>query len=293
MSYLHIIAIWIFFVILITTAVIISICYKQTILSKEQDFFTSFVNKKKLNLDRSGVGISVNIYFFIMIILPLLLGSSVYIISKKAVFAVFVAIASLMVPEGIVRIMQVRINREFEERYARSLEQLGAALKSGMSILQAVQDVANNKFVHDSIRKKFQNINIDLQMGVSVADAFRRFAESTNSKDAWDVAIAIDIQNEVGGHEADVIMGISEQIHNRIMLRKEVKSIFSGTSSMVAIMDFIPIGIMLFLCFTDEFYVNYYFSSALHIIIFAFLIGCCLLGSFINHFKLRKITKGV
>ena len=57
-----------------------------------------------------------------------------------------------------------------------------------MTILQAVQEVANNKFIHESIRKKYQNINLDIQMGVSIADAFRHFAENTNNQDAWDVA---------------------------------------------------------------------------------------------------------
>lgn len=49
MTYLHIVAIWIFFVILITVAIIISICNKRTILSKDMDFFTSYVTKKEIS----------------------------------------------------------------------------------------------------------------------------------------------------------------------------------------------------------------------------------------------------
>ena len=251
MTYLHIVAIWIFFVILITVAIIISICNKRTILSKDMDFFTSYVTKKRNKLENSGIGLSANAYFLIMLIMPVIMGVGVLVISKKAVFALIVALASLSLPEGIVRLLQKQIDKEFEERYAKSLEQLGAALKSGMTILQAVQEVANNKFIHESIRKKYQNINLDIQMGVSIADAFRHFAENTNNQDAWDVAIAIDVQSEVGGREADVIMNISEQIHERMIFRKEIKSMFSGTSSMVTIMDFIPLGIILYLCFMD------------------------------------------
>ena len=293
MTYLHIVAIWIFFVILITVAIITSICNKRSILSKDMDFFTSYVTKKRNKLENSGVGLSANAYFLIMLIMPVIMGVGVFIISKKVVFALFVALASLSLPEGIVRLLQKQIDKEFEERYAKSLEQLGAALKSGMTILQAVQEVANNKFIHESIRKKYQNINLDIQMGVSIADAFRHFAENTNNQDAWDVAIAIDVQSEVGGREADVIMNISEQIRERMIFRKEIKSMFSGTSSMVTIMDFIPLGIILYLCFMDNSYLNYYFSNIKYLILFLCIIGCCLLGSFINHHKLQKIMKGV
>ena len=150
MTYLHIVAIWIFFVILITVAIIISICNKRTILSKDMDFFTSYVTKKRNKLENSGIGLSANAYFLIMLIMPVIMGIGVLVISKKAVFALIVALASLSLPEGIVRLLQKQIDKEFEERYAKSLEQLGAALKSGMTILQAVQEVANNKFIHES-----------------------------------------------------------------------------------------------------------------------------------------------
>lgn len=78
-----------------------------------------------------------------------------------------------------------------------------------------------------------------------------------------------------------------------ILCLKEIKSMFSGTSSMVTIMDFIPLGIILYLCFMDSSYLNYYFSNIKNVILVLCLIGCCLIGSFINHHKLQKIMKGV
>lgn len=289
----HIIAAWIFFVILLAIAVIIAICKKQTLLTEDLDFFSLLILRKKQKIENSNVNMTINTYLAIMIVTPLVLGVISFFCSKNATFSVIVALSSLLLPEGIIFIMQMKANKEFEERYVRSLDQLASSLKSGMSIMQAVQDVASNKFVHESIRKRYQNIYSDLQMGVPVADAFRHFAEFTNNKDARDVAVAIDVQNEIGGHEADVIMSIAQEIHNRIILRKEIKSIFSGTSSMIIIMDFIPTSIILFLCLTDASYLRFYFSSPIYIAIFFVLIGCCAFGSFINHYKLKKIMKGV
>ena len=100
--------------------------------------------------------------------------------------------------------------------------------------------------------------------GITVGEAFRRFADGTGSPDAQDVAIALDVQNEVGGHEAEVVQEIADNIHERIMTRQEIKSIFSSTTSMVWIMDFIPIGVILFFSITNKSYVDVFFGNYIY-----------------------------
>ena len=131
----------------------------------------------------------------------------------------------IFTPRGIVALIAYDNQKKFEERYAKSLRQLSASLEAGSSILNAVTEVSACPFLHDTIRKKYAKLSSDLMMGVSVTDAFKSFAEGTNSQDAEDVALAIDVQNAVGGHEADVIRDISNNIYSRIMLRRETKSI--------------------------------------------------------------------
>ncbi len=63
--------------------------------------------------------------------------------------------------------------KKFEERYARSLEQLSSSLRAGMSIYQAVEDVANCKFLHENMRKQYAKMSSDLQMGLTIAETFQ------------------------------------------------------------------------------------------------------------------------
>lgn len=284
---------WIVFVTLIALAMITNVRNKHGIIADEIDIFTLFAQRKENSLKKNDINMSVNTYLVILVISPFIMFSMVFFLSKNIFIAIIAALIVLLVPDAIVTFLKNKSNKDFEIRYARSLEQLAASLKAGMTIIQAVQEVANNKFIHESIRKRYQKLNSDLQMGISVTDAFKNFAESTNSPDAKDIAIAIDVQNEVGGHEADVIMSIASDINSRLMLRKEIKSIFSGTTSMIYIMDIIPVLIMLFLSITDKTYTEYYFISSKNMIIFVFLAGCCLFGSIFNHRKLKKVMKGV
>ena len=128
---------------------------------------------------------------------------------------------------------------------------------------------ANCKFVHESMRKKYAKISSDLQMGLTVAEAFHRFEAGTGSKDAKDLAVAIDVQDNVGGHEADVIKEVADNIYGRMMLRREIKSLFASTSAM-----------------------SLYFSNPLYTIVFIILVAMMVIGSFINHKTIARIKKG-
>lgn len=292
MDYLHIIMLWFLFIALICIYLVARICTTKNLVSDDLDFFNAFILKTKNKLENNDISMKTSSYFAIMFLAPLVVGIAVYVASKNAVLTVILASASFLTPEGIILIMKQKSTKDFEDRYARSLEQLASSLRAGLSISQAVQEVANNKFIHESIRAKYRRLSSDLQMGISVSDAFQRFADHSNSQDARDVAIAIDVQNEVGGHEAETIMSIAKDIHDRIMLRREIKSLFSGTSSMVYMMDFIPIGIIVFLCLTDASYISFYFSNTVYSAILIIIVVMCLVGSYINHSKLKKILKG-
>ena len=129
-------------------------------------------------------------------------------------------------------------------------------------------------------------------MGMSIKEAFRGFAESTNSEDAKDVALVIDVSEDVGGHEADAIMIIVKSIHDRLMLKKEVRSMFAATNFLIYLMDFLPLIIILWLSLTSPLYKEFYFSGT-HIIYALIIVLSCLTGSFLNHRKIRKILKEI
>lgn len=292
MSYLHIIAAWVLFIILIASYLIAKVCIKRNLVSTEIDFISTIIRKKSKTLSNENVNMSINTYLLLMSITPILTGTVTFLLSYNMLFSIIVATASFLTPEGILFFLRQKANRNFEECYAKSLENLASSLRAGLSMSQAIQEVANNKFIYEPIRERYRALYSDIQMGISITEAFNRFAETTNSKDAKDVAIAIDVQNEVGGYEADIILSISKDIHDRIMLRKEIKSMFAGTTSMVYLMDFFPILIVLFVCITNKQYAEFYLNSFSHMVILVVIILLFVTGSFINHAKIRKIYKG-
>lgn len=292
MSYIHIIVLFEIFIFLIALYFIMKIHMKNSRISIEKDFIDMYIESIEKMIEKAGVSLSIKTYLIILIVAPLITGIIVYFLSQNAVFSVLIGAFGLFTPRGVVALIAYDNQKKFEERYAKSLRQLSASLEAGSSILNAVTEVSACPFLHDTIRKKYAKPSSDLMMGVSVTDAFKSFAEGTNSQDAEDVALAIDVQNAVGGHEADVIRDISNNIYSRIMLRRETKSILTDTTIMVRVFDILPYIIIIGFTMLNKQFIEIYFSNPVYVLVYIGFLVTPLIGSLLNHRTIKKIKKG-
>ena len=261
-----------------------SLSLETSRITQEKDLISKIIENRERAIRYSGSAMKINTYFAILGLSPLIVGTIVYLFSKNGLFAILMGFMGFLTPDLILYVIHGQTEKNFEERYARALDQLGSSLRAGISISTAVEDVAQCKFIHPSMRKRFAKLSADLQMGITVADAFQHFA---------DIALAIAVQDTVGGHEADVVLSIANNIEERIMMRREIKSIFAATSAMVWMFDFIAPGTILYFCITSPSYIDTYFQDTLHILLFITILCMPLVGSFINHKTLRRVQKGV
>lgn len=265
---------------------------KSAVGVPERDFIDTFVDSKKKMLKTVGGGFPFRYYALLMALCPIIIGIAIYMLSKDYLAVLFAALASLLLPDLLVRFLAERQKSLFESRYARALRSMASALRSNMTIQQAVEDTCNNAFIHESVRIGFRQIASDLKVGIPVKDAFERFAKKSGSKDAWDVAAAISMQNEVGGNEAFVVSNISQNINDRIMMRKEIKSLFADTDVMIFVMDIIPIAIIIGLYFYAPQYITPYFEDSLMTLLFFGLLAVMLVGTFVIRRMARSAKEG-
>lgn len=257
------------------------------------DFITVFLKDRERVIKKSGSRMAISTYLLILGISPLAVGAFVYFFSQNGLFSILMAFMGFLIPDIILMIIRNSTQKKYEERYARALNQMGSSLRAGLSIARAVEDVAQCKFVHPSMQKYFAKLSADLQMGLPVSEAFQRMADDCGNEDAQDVALAIAVQDTVGGHEADVVLSIAKNIEERIMMRREIKSIFAATSAMVWMFDFIAPGTILYFCITSPSYIDTYFQDSIHILMFVIILCMPFVGSIINHKTLKRVQKGV
>jgi len=276
----------------IATSVILTIRSKRSLLkTDDKDFIDQVVEHKKCQLNATLGRIYWKQYITFLIIIPILLGGMSYLfISPKPLCIVF-AVIGLFVPELLFRITIKKRKRAFESKYAMALRTLSSSLRSGLTIEQAVDDVSNNPFVDGDIRKGFRQISSDIKVGIPLSKAFQQFAIESGSKDASDVAAAITMQSQVGGNEAKVVSSIAQNINDRLMMRKEIKTIFTDSTILIWVMDFMPWLMLGILSLASPQFIAPYFSSFGMVIILISIMAFTTVGSFVLH-KLANKAKG-
>lgn len=217
--------------------------------------------------------------------------SALFYVTKGIVIGILAGLVGFSIPEMVVRIQSAAQKQKFEERYARSLRQLSSALKSGLSLHQAIEDVCSSPFVHDDVKKEFQQLSAEVKLGVPIQEGFQHFADRVGFADAQDVAIAINMQTKVGGREGAVIESIAQNIGDRMMLRKEINSMFAGSNVTVTVLDVLPFGIVGFLVFGASTFMHIYFESTGMFLLFLGLIGVMFIGSVITHSMIKNMKR--
>ena len=119
-----------------------------------------------------------------------------------------------------------------------------------------------------------------------------RAAQFMESEDARDVALALSLQNELGGNEAKVVETVARNISNRIMLRREIKSLFADTNITILTMDVVPLLIIAGLLVSSPQYIEVFFETPVMTILFIGIIIFTAVGSVVIRKVVRRGTGG-
>lgn len=281
----------------IALAYIFKLVEKKSLLSSvdasvnDKDFISKAIDNKKRKLNADLSGVSWKNYIIIMIVAIISFGLLGFVLLENKPLCIIFALFGVLMPELVVKIKHQNKQSNFEKKYARALKTFGSSLRAGMSIQQAVEDVVNNNFLDEEIKRGFRQIATDIKVGISIEDAFRRFAKDSKSKDAEDVATAISMQSKVGGSDASAIAQIVQNINDRIMTKSEIKTMFSSTSILVLVMDVLPflLGIVMFMFLPNL--MEPYLTDPQLTIVLLFMTLITIIGSVVIH-KMEKKAKG-
>lgn len=259
--------------------------------SQSHDFIGAIAAYKRSSLAKQPWNMKYETYMTIATVCAILFAVMVFVITSNIIYAAVGAVIGALVPECVVRLQASKQRSNFEERYARGLRQVSASLKSGLSIHQAIADVCQSPFVHDDVRREFQQLDADLKLSIPIKEGFERFAARVDCIDAKDVAIAIGMQARVGGREAEVVETIAKNISDRLMLRKEVNSMFAGSNGTILFLDVLPFGIIAFMMMFARAFMAPYFTSTTMLLILIGLLLFMGIGSIVIHKIVRDMRK--
>lgn len=165
--------------------------------------------------------------------------------SGDLIFSIVLAFIGFFVPRIVVarKIRQRLI--QFEGQLPDTLGLWVNALRSGYSVLQAMEAVAND--ASEPTKTEFKRVVQEVQLGIDTADAMEHLLERVESEDLDLVITAVNIQREVGGNLAEILEVISSTIRERIKLKGEIRVLTSQGRITGYLISFLPIILALFL----------------------------------------------
>ncbi len=276
-------------ILMIGIAIAIAIREKKSTITgeREKDLIDKFTDTKTKQLYAIPGAISIKTYTVIMVVAPVILGGVAFMLTQSAVAAVIGLAAGAVAPELIVRLQKSKSDKDFDEKYGRALKQMSSTLRAGMTIQQSVDDICANPFLDDQIKDMFRQISADIKIGIPVAEAFKKVSDMRSTIDTRDVTAAVAMQSEVGGSEAEVIELVATNINERIMVRKEIRTLFTTAKITVYAMDFVPPILLIGLIMTGGDLMDFYKKGITGLLVMGAIMLLFFIGSVVSH-KMMK-----
>jgi flagellar protein FlaJ len=162
---------------------------------------------------------SASVFIALMLFLTAFIAFRDYanIFSTVSIIALVVAVA----PIAIFKYAESTRIKALEDQFPQFMNDLVEAVRSGMSLPQAVNVVAKNDY--GGLNPHIKKLSAQLEWGIPFTKAFSKFTKSTKSKLIARIGATIIESHEYGGNLTDVFESISKTTVEIERLREERK----------------------------------------------------------------------
>jgi tight adherence protein B len=183
----------------------------------------------------------------------------VFIAGGDIVFSTLFGAIGFFAPRFLVNRRVNNRLHDFEDQLADTLGLWVNALRSGYSVLQAMEAIS--KDAPEPTQTEFERVVREVQLGIDMADALQHLLDRIESEDLDLVVTAVNIQREVGGNLAEILEVISHTIRERIKLKGEIRVLTSQGRMTGYVISGLPILLAIFLNFATPGYMGALFEN--------------------------------
>lgn len=175
----------------------------------------------------------------------LAVGLLTWMLTLEVGMAMLMGVMAAAVIWGFVSWRIYRRRNAFTEQLGDCLTTIANALRAGYSFPQAVGVVSRE--MEPPIRDEFAQVSRELSMSVPLEAALEAMGRRVGSGDLDLVITAVLIQREVGGNLAQILDSISDTIHERIRMKREIFTLTAQGRLSAGLLLILPFILALFL----------------------------------------------
>jgi tight adherence protein B len=214
----------------------------------------SFFGPIRTRIAKADVKLRVSEYLTLTAISAIGVGAIGYYLVGGPIFAVIGAVIGMRLPRTYIGIAAGRRVNAFNDQLGDTLNLWVNALRSGYSVLQAMETIATE--LPPPVSREFERVVQEVRLGLSMEQALENMYRRVPSEDLDLVITAVNIQREVGGNLAEVLDTISFTIRERVRIKGEVRTLTAQGRVSGWIISLLPIGLALLLNAINPGYVS-------------------------------------
>ena len=242
----------------------------NALVSKAVDFTEDFADKRGMldsaaaKLEKANLALrpaeAMTMYFGAVV-----LGAILGLMFKGFMGLVGGTVIGALLPVMILNHLGNKRQKKFNAQLPDMLQLLAGTLKAGYSFMQGIEAVSNE--AEAPMGDELRLVVTEAQLGKPVEEAMSSAAERMESPDfAWAV-MAVNIQREVGGNLAELLMTVSETMTARERLSREVAALTAEGRVSALVLGAMPILLGLAMYVINPEYIGVLFSETIGFIL--------------------------
>jgi tight adherence protein B len=184
-----------------------------------------------------------------------------FILFGTPIIGVPMGVAGFFAPRIWVAMKTGKRLHRFEDQLPDNLQMWVNGLRSGYSVLQAVEAISRE--AAEPTQTEFKRVVQEVQLGIPMDEALDHLLVRMPSEDLDLVITAVNIQREVGGNLAEILEIISHTVRERIKLKGEIRVLTAQGRVTGYIIGGLPVVLLAFLMLINRDYVGLLFTNRL------------------------------
>jgi tight adherence protein B len=180
---------------------------------------------------------------------------------QRVFFAFVLAFAGYFGPWLVVQRLQAHRLEKIDDQLVDTLQMMANALKSGLSLQQALELVVRE--MKPPISDEFGRLVKEIHLGRLTDDALKRFAERIPLEDVQLAVDSVLTLRETGGNLSETFQVIATTIVERKKVQGKIKAMTAQGMTQGIVVCLMPIGLMLVFSFIDPTYMRPFFTTPL------------------------------
>jgi tight adherence protein B len=207
---------------------------------------------------QSGLEISSEVAFLLMVIVGLLIGGPLFIWRDDPVTGATGMLAGMALPLSYYLYARAQRFAQIREQLPDCMDLMSRAVRAGETLDQAIQQVGRNTTAPLGV--EFDRASRQLDMGLSVQSAMRALTQRAPLTEMRILATTFNVQRRSGGNLATTLDRLASVVRDRLSYQRQFMAATGGGRMATIMMALVGPAVFMYLTAFQPDYVNQFYQ---------------------------------